>query len=59
VIFFSIEQTIIRSNLAKSRVALAQNNNISRIATDLQVAKEDLQKEEDEFDIFKCIICRA
>ena len=48
VIFFSIEQAKIRKNLALGRLALLQNNNITRIANDLQVAKDDLQKEEDE-----------
>ena len=48
VIFFSIEQAKIRKNLALGRLALLQNNNITRTANDLQVAKDDLQKEEDE-----------
>jgi hypothetical protein len=49
VIFFSIEQTIIRHNIAASRVAIAQNNNITKAGIELTVAKDELQKEEDEF----------
>ena len=54
VIFFSVEQAKIRKNLALGRIALLQNNNITKISNDLQVAKDELQKEEDEYDRVVC-----
>jgi hypothetical protein len=44
-----VEQAKIRKNLALGRMALAQNNNITKVANDLELAKDELQKEEDEY----------
>jgi hypothetical protein len=47
-IFFSVEQSLIASNLAVSRASLAQNNAIRDSNEKLDEAKEELQDEEDE-----------
>lgn len=47
-LFFTIEQSRIAGNMAKSRSALAQNNAIKNANAMLEASKDELQEEEEE-----------
>jgi hypothetical protein len=48
-LFFTIEQSRIAGNLAKSRVALKQTNSIQEANLKLQTSKSELEDEEAEY----------
>lgn len=48
-LFFTIEQSRIAGNMAKSRNSLAQNNAIKNANSMLEASKQELQEEEEEY----------
>ena len=56
-LFFTIEQSRIAGNLAKSRLALKQTNNIKDANMKLQTSKSELEDEEAEYAIVLPLQC--